>query len=56
MLDENFNDTALPELLSKLEGYCGKSFRIDPNGPDTFKWHFYNAVFFVITVVSTIGI
>lgn len=48
------NDT-LADLVDKLESYCGKPFRVDPNRADPFKWHFYNAVFFVITVVSTIG-
>lgn len=41
--------------MPKLQEYCGKSFSIDPEKADPFKWHFYNAVFFVITVVSTIG-
>ncbi|XP_034254603.1 uncharacterized protein LOC117653210 [Thrips palmi] len=56
ILNDSINDSeTMNDLIPKLEQYCGKSFNIDPDRADPFKWHFYNAVFFVITVVSTIG-
>ncbi|KAJ4431693.1 hypothetical protein ANN_20295 [Periplaneta americana] len=48
------------QLLQKLSEYCGRPMSVHPNGSDAvdfepFVWDFYNSVFFVITVVSTIG-
>lgn len=51
ILNETLDETTLEdELMPKLREYCGKSFNVDPDRADPFKWHFYNAVFFVITV------
>jgi hypothetical protein len=46
--------------MQKLSEYCGRPMFAYHNGSDVedfepFLWDFYNSVFFVITVVSTIG-
>nr|CAD7260804.1 unnamed protein product [Timema shepardi] len=49
--DDHYN------ILTTLEEYCGKKLvNISTEGDeDPILWDFYNSVFFVITVVSTIG-
>nr|CAD7443873.1 unnamed protein product [Timema bartmani] len=49
--DDHYN------ILTTLEEYCGKKLvNISTDGDeDPILWDFYNSVFFVITVVSTIG-
>ncbi|KAK3916115.1 Open rectifier potassium channel protein 1 [Frankliniella fusca] len=54
-LHDNLDNRTYDDVIILLTDYCGKSFNRDPNRADPYKWHFYNAVFFVITVVSTIG-
>ncbi|KAE8749110.1 hypothetical protein FOCC_FOCC004279 [Frankliniella occidentalis] len=54
-LNNSLDNRTFEDILHLLQDYCGKSFNVDPNRADPYKWHFYNAVFFVITVVSTIG-
>ncbi|KAJ8947910.1 hypothetical protein NQ318_005137 [Aromia moschata] len=43
-------------IFNRLTDYCGKPVRynMSEEEPD-YKWDFYNSLFFVITVVSTIG-
>jgi hypothetical protein len=46
--------------MQKLSEYCGRPMFAPHNGShvedfEPFLWDFYNSVFFVITVVSTIG-
>jgi hypothetical protein len=46
--------------MQKLSEYCGRPMFVLHNSTDVedfepFLWDFYNSVFFVITVVSTIG-
>ncbi|KAJ8919599.1 hypothetical protein NQ315_002221 [Exocentrus adspersus] len=43
-------------IFNRLTDYCGKPvhYNMSEEPPD-YKWNFYNSVFFVITVVSTIG-
>lgn len=42
-------------FLILLEDYCGKPFRNESSIHPSRLWDFYNSIFFVITVVSTIG-
>jgi hypothetical protein len=47
-------------IMQKLSEYCGRPLFAPHNGSEVeefepFLWDFYNSVFFVITVVSTIG-
>lgn len=43
-------------LFANLTQYCGKPLSMDMSDePIPSKWDFYHSLFFVITVVSTIG-
>lgn len=44
------------EIFQKLATYCGKPMRSNlTDAEDPPKWDFYHSLFFVITVVTTIG-
>ncbi|XP_063238441.1 open rectifier potassium channel protein 1-like [Bacillus rossius redtenbacheri] len=44
------------DLMDRLAQYCGKPlYNITAEQEGPLKWDFFNSVFFVITVVSTIG-
>jgi len=47
----------LKTVLAKLEVYCEKPFNLNKTIDDVAPeiWDYYNAFFFVVTVVSTIG-
>lgn len=47
----NLNDS----FLDLMEKYCEKPFRNESKLHPIRLWDFYNSIFFVITVVSTIG-
>ncbi|KAF7269126.1 hypothetical protein GWI33_017816 [Rhynchophorus ferrugineus] len=50
------NYTVRKELFTKLTDYCGKPLGMNMSeDPIDYKWDFYHSLFFVITVVSTIG-
>ncbi|XP_030760968.1 open rectifier potassium channel protein 1 isoform X2 [Sitophilus oryzae] len=58
LLKEHFqgNYSTKKQLFEKLSGYCGKPLGINMSeDPPDYKWDFYHSLFFVITVVSTIG-
>ncbi|XP_060520773.1 open rectifier potassium channel protein 1 [Cylas formicarius] len=58
LLIEHFqgNYSARMDLFLSLSEYCGKPFTASYNDdPIVDKWDFYHSLFFVITVVSTIG-
>lgn len=44
------------EIFNKLTEYCGKPMRSNVTDDENpAKWDFYHSVFFVITVVTTVG-
>ncbi|KAH1019588.1 hypothetical protein HUJ04_009382 [Dendroctonus ponderosae] len=58
MIREHFqgNYSARKNLFTSLTQYCGKPLDVNMSeGPVEYKWDFYHSLFFVITVVSTIG-
>ncbi|XP_050298640.1 open rectifier potassium channel protein 1 isoform X2 [Anthonomus grandis grandis] len=58
LLKEHFhgNYSVRKYLFSSLSQYCGKTLDINmSDDPYSYKWDFYHSLFFVITVVSTIG-
>lgn len=50
------NNKSIENLFKRLSDYCGKPvhYHMSDDTPD-YKWNYYNSIFFVITVVSTIG-
>ncbi|XP_056648839.1 open rectifier potassium channel protein 1 isoform X1 [Diorhabda sublineata] len=50
------NNKSIENLFRRLTDYCGKPvhYHMSDDTPD-YKWNYYNSIFFVITVVSTIG-
>ncbi|CAG9857311.1 unnamed protein product [Phyllotreta striolata] len=58
LLKSNYegNDENVHSLFDRLSDYCGKPVHYNMSSePSTGKWNYYNSLFFVITVVSTIG-
>lgn len=50
------NNKTINNLFSRLTDYCGKPVHYNMSAePTVAKWNYYNSIFFVITVVSTIG-
>ncbi|GJQ77499.1 hypothetical protein Trydic_g20890 [Trypoxylus dichotomus] len=49
-------EDTIEEIFDRLGEYCGKPMKsLTMNEDDPAKWDFYHSVFFVITVVTTVG-
>lgn len=49
-------EDTMEEIFERLGEYCGKPMRSNvTDAEDPPKWDYYHSVFFVITVVTTVG-
>nr|XP_022918194.1 open rectifier potassium channel protein 1-like isoform X1 [Onthophagus taurus] len=59
LINKHYNSTmedTKPDLFQKLTNYCGKPMLSNvTDEEDPPKWDFYHAVFFSVTVVTTVG-
>ncbi|RZC34345.1 open rectifier potassium channel protein 1 [Asbolus verrucosus] len=56
ILNKTVSEDKKNHLFSSLSDYCGKTVQLDMlNVKEKRYWDFYHSLFFVITVVSTIG-
>lgn len=58
LLKEHFvgNYSVRKKLFVSLSDYCGKTLDVNMSeDPFTYRWDYYHSLFFMITVVSTIG-